>query len=140
MAAAQSDIMSNMNIYNKKNEEEETSILEESITKIGQLLALGFGEAGSQIIGANIKAGGDFNPMKGGQKIMGIFGFCDIWQFAEVNETLDVEIMQFVNQIADIVHSQVDRLGGCANKNIGESFLIVWKFKGKDVKKVQDGK
>lgn len=37
--------------------------------------------------------------------------------------------MTFVNQIAEIVHSQVDKYGGSANKNLGEAFLIVWKFK-----------
>ena len=41
--------------------------------------------------------------------------------------------MTFVNQIADIVHNQVNKYGGSANKNIGEAFLIVWKFKNKEV-------
>ena len=36
--------------------------------------------------------------------------------------------MVFVNQIAEIVHSQVDKYMGFANKNIGEAFLLVWKF------------
>lgn len=42
--------------------------------------------------------------------------------------------MMFVNQIADIVHSQVNKYGGSANKNMGEAFLIVWKFKDDDIK------
>ena len=66
---------------------------------------------------------------------MAIFGFCDIHHFAEANEVLDTDIMVFVNTIADVVHSQVDRYGGSANKNIGEAFLMIWKFKTKDVKK-----
>jgi hypothetical protein len=37
--------------------------------------------------------------------------------------------MMFVNQIAEITHSQVDRYGGSANKNIGDAFLLVWKFR-----------
>ena len=36
--------------------------------------------------------------------------------------------MNFVNEIAEIVHSEVDRFSGSANKNMGEAFLIVWKF------------
>ena len=32
----------------------ETNVIEETIMKIGYLLALGFGEAGSEIIGSNI--------------------------------------------------------------------------------------
>ena len=36
--------------------------------------------------------------------------------------------MLFVNEIAEIVHSTVDSFGGSANKNIGDAFLLVWKF------------
>jgi class 3 adenylate cyclase len=40
--------------------------------------------------------------------------------------------MQFVNQIAEVTHSQVDKYQGSANKNIGDAFLLVWKFKDPD--------
>lgn len=36
--------------------------------------------------------------------------------------------MVFVNEIAEIVHGTVDYFSGCANKNIGDAFLLVWKF------------
>lgn len=36
--------------------------------------------------------------------------------------------MVFVNEIAEIVHSQVNKYGGAANKNIGDAFLLVWKL------------
>lgn len=36
--------------------------------------------------------------------------------------------MVFVNEIAEIVHGIVDRFSGAANKNIGDAFLLVWKF------------
>lgn len=36
--------------------------------------------------------------------------------------------MTYVNCIAEITHSMVDRYGGSANKNIGDAFLLVWKF------------
>jgi hypothetical protein len=41
----------------------ETVILEQTIIKIGALLALGFGEAGSKIIHENMSGNGDINPM-----------------------------------------------------------------------------
>ena len=41
----------------------ETVILEQTIIKIGALLALGFGEAGSKIIAENMQGSGDINPM-----------------------------------------------------------------------------
>jgi hypothetical protein len=39
-------------------------ILEETIVKIGRLLALGFGEAGSKIIAKNIRLNDELNPMQ----------------------------------------------------------------------------
>jgi len=107
----------------------ETVLLEAAITKIGHLLALGFGEAGSAIIAHNMTGEGELNPMTEGQRTYAVFGFCDIRHFAENTEVLQTKIMTFVNQIAEIAHSQVDKYGGSANKNLGEAFLIVWKFK-----------
>ena len=43
--------------------------------------------------------------------------------------------MVFVNVIADIVHSQVDKYQGSANKNIGDAFLLVWKFDDNEIMK-----
>jgi hypothetical protein len=36
--------------------------------------------------------------------------------------------MEFVNSIAKIVHMEVALHDGSANKNIGNAFLLVWKF------------
>jgi len=36
--------------------------------------------------------------------------------------------MLFVNEIGEIVHGIVDQYSGAANKNIGDAFLLVWKF------------
>ena len=63
-----------------------------------------------------------------GIKTYAIFGFCIIDHFVETTEALETEIMAYVNQIAEIVHSCVDKYGGAPNKNIGEAFLCVWKF------------
>lgn len=75
----------------------ETAILEQAITKISHLLALGFGEAGSAIIAQNLEAGGDLNPMLPGQRIHAIFGFCDIRNFTDTTEILQTKVMTFVN-------------------------------------------
>lgn len=42
--------------------------------------------------------------------------------------------MIFVNEIANIVHGLVDFYSGAANKNIGDAFLVVWKYKQGDGK------
>lgn len=57
--------------------------------KISALLALGFGEAGSEVIGKNLSdSKGEVNPMIPGVKCVGIFGFCDIWNFTDTTEIL----------------------------------------------------
>jgi len=67
----------------------ETEYLEQAIIKIGALLALGFGEAGSEIIAANMSSGGGgVDPMIPGRKTICIFGFCDIRNFTDSTEIL----------------------------------------------------
>eukprot|EP00746_Dinoflagellata_sp_MGD_P124293 gnl/MRDRNA2_/MRDRNA2_58879_c0_seq1.p1 gnl/MRDRNA2_/MRDRNA2_58879_c0~~gnl/MRDRNA2_/MRDRNA2_58879_c0_seq1.p1 ORF type:complete len:955 (+),score=207.34 gnl/MRDRNA2_/MRDRNA2_58879_c0_seq1:94-2958(+) len=109
----------------QKAEPLETQMLEKTIIKLGGLLALGFGEAGAEIIGQNIK-GSDMSFL--GRKMLGIFGFCDIRNFTDATEVLQDQVMVFVNQIAEIVHSIVDQYSGAANKNIGDAFLLVWRL------------
>jgi len=105
----------------------ETSMLENTILKIGGLLQVGFGEAGAQIIGKNMASqDGELNILIPGRKIIGIFGFCDIREFTETTECLLEEVMVFVNKIARIVHVCVHEWNGAANKNIGDCFLVTW--------------
>lgn len=118
----------------KKDETEyETQFIENTIIKIGVLLALGFGEAGSAIIGSNLAKQGDIDLMLQGNRIMAVFGFCDIRNFTDSTEVLQEKVMVFVNEIAQIVHSIVDKNQGAANKNIGDAFLLVWKIEEDDL-------
>ncbi len=41
--------------------------------------------------------------------------------------------MVFVNTIGETVHSITDKYNGSANKNIGDAFLLVWKFHSDEV-------
>lgn len=45
--------------------------------------------------------------------------------------------MIFTNEIAAIVHGVVDMYLGAANKNIGDAFLLVFKFNEADI--IKDG-
>lgn len=54
-----------------------------------------------------------------------MFGFCDIRQFTDATEVLQEEVMEFVNSISKIVHTEVSLHGGFPNKNIGDAFLLV---------------
>jgi class 3 adenylate cyclase len=108
----------------------ETTTLLSTITKIGSLMRVGFGEAGAGVIARNLaeSAGGKLNLMSSGQLINSIFGFCDVRQFTDTTECLQEEVMLFVNRIAHILHSIVVQCSGFANKNIGDAFLLTWKL------------
>ena len=111
----------------------ETTLLQKKISKICALLVLGFGEAGSVTISSVLQEGIDseMNPLLSGKKIYGIFGFCDIRNFTDTTDVLKEKVMIFVNQVAEIVHEIVNDFSGSANKNIGDAFLLVWKFEQK---------
>jgi len=111
-----------------KGDQFETKFLDKTFTKMCQLMVVGFGDAGAEIIAENLGKGGDLDPMIPGKKMVAIFGFCDIRCFTDATEILQEGVMEFVNSIAQIVHMEVALHGGSANKNIGDAFLLVWKF------------
>lgn len=112
-----------------KNEVLETVILEKTIIKLGSLLALGFGEAGADIIGKNM-SGSDsagVNAMVPGRKCECIVGVMRVRDFSTATEVLQAKVMMFSNQIAEIVHGVCNEFHGAPNKNTGETFLVIWK-------------
>jgi class 3 adenylate cyclase len=75
-----------------------------------------------------------------GKKMCAIFGFCDVRGFAVCTEVLKQDVMIFVNEIAVIVHSCVDKYAGSCNKNIGDAWLLVWKIPSSETFNGQDDK
>ena len=92
-------------------------------------MAISFGEAGGEVIKKNISSSEGLNPMIKGSKIKAIFGFCYIHHFSIINEVFQDKTNVFVNTISEIVHSSVDKFNGINNKNLGDCFLLTWKFK-----------
>lgn len=114
---------------NEKSEPMETVILEKTIIKIGSLLALGFGEAGANIIEHNMSGveSAMVTAMVEGTRVECIIGCARIRDFSTATEVLRGRVMTFVNQMAEIVHGVVDETHGAANKNNGEYFLLIWR-------------
>lgn len=110
----------------------ETTFLLQTIDKIGNLMRIGFGEAGAEIIAANLKDSSEdrlnIDAILRGRPIHSIFGFCDIRNFTDTTECLQEEVMTFVNRVAHILHNIVKDCNGAANKNIGDAFLLSWKL------------
>lgn len=116
----------------ERSEPMETVILEKTIIKLGSLLALGFGEAGANIIGHNLESSDSagVNGMVEGVRVEAIIGVVRIQDFSTATEVLKGKVMTFVNQIAEIVHGVVSEFHGAANKNNGDTFLVVWRISG----------
>lgn len=112
----------------------ETAILEKTIIKLGSLLALGFGEAGANIVSHNMRGlhTSGVNAMVPGSRVDCIIGIAKIRNFSSATEALHGKVLTFVNQIAEIVHGIVNEFHGAANKNNGETFLIIWRAQGFD--------
>lgn len=102
------------------------------LTKSSELLSIGLGEAGQQILKNHLKDD-KVNLLGKGIKVYCIFGFCNIRRFEEINNQLKTSILEFVNKIAEIVHDNVHQHLGATNKNIGDVFLLVWKFKNTEL-------
>ena len=121
----------------------ETNLLINILIRSGKLLAIGLGEAGTEIVINNLRQD-KLNPLIKGQEVICLFGFCDIRGFVDINEKLGSGVLDFVNEVAKILHSVIDRFAGSTNKNLGNNFLVVWKFHEREIEDVikydDDGK
>ncbi|KAF4317331.1 hypothetical protein BBO99_00006367 [Phytophthora kernoviae] len=106
----------------------ETKMLEDTLSKIGRLLQVGFGAAGTEIIAKNMGGAGELDVMIPGKKITSVFGFGIIEHFTETCSILEEDIITYINTIAEIVHGDAKVFHGAANKNIGSAFLLAWKI------------
>lgn len=122
----------------KDTEPMETMILEKTIIKLGSLLALGFGEAGAKVIQHNMHGvdSAAVDAMVMGNRVDCIIGVTRIRNFSTATEVLRAKVMTFVNQVAEIVHGVIGEFSGAANKNNGDTFLIVWRTSGEEPSKI----
>ncbi len=124
-----------------------------AVKKITDLLRKCWGVAGAGIISSNLAKtlNSDtvvFNPSVPGKKVYALFGFAGINEFDHLLQSLDKEVMTFINDIAFVLHNEVNRWGlgdsGQCNKNLGGAFLMVFRIgdfdevrkKNEDAKKV----
>ncbi len=110
----------------------ETHIIEQTLNKVGALMRVGFGAAGSEIIRQNLSTG-KFEPIIPGKKITACYMFCDIRKFTDTTECLQEEVMVYVNKIGELVHEIGVNYYGMANKNVGDAFLLSWKLQDGEI-------
>ena len=90
-----------------------TVVLEKTINKIGNLLQRGFGELGAKVVAQTLTGNEDFmNIMVSGTKFDLVFSVVRIRYFTETTESLQDEIIVFVNKIVKIIHDVGKLWGG----------------------------
>jgi hypothetical protein len=100
-------------------------MLEATLSKIGGLLQIGFGVAGSEIIGENMGSAGGLNVLLPGRKVTIVVVFGIIEDFTQTCSCLGESICTYINTIAAMIHGAAHNWFGAANKNIGSAFLLV---------------
>lgn len=93
-------------------EDYETAMIEDTLAKIGQLLQVGFGAAGKDIIAANMQEG-DVKVLMPGHKVTCVFGFGIIESFTETVGCLEAKITQYINTIAKVSCRLYANLASC---------------------------
>jgi hypothetical protein len=118
-----------MSDVNDGNRNIETIILDKTIVKIGSLLAMGYGEAGSLIIEKNLHDNhGDLNPMSPGDKLIGIFAHLNIVKSAELSKALGDNYTILLNEVLRIVNEVTSNFNIYNMKSTGDGMLLVWKL------------
>ncbi|CDW71083.1 adenylyl cyclase [Stylonychia lemnae] len=119
----------------KKDDEDEkksqmkTQMLELTIFKISTLLQRGFGELGARVVAKTFTNTEDYmDLMVPGKKINLVFSVFRIRQFTETTESLQDEIIVFVNKIVKIVHEVAKKWDGAPTKNYGDKYLLTWRL------------
>jgi len=107
----------------------ETIILDKTIMKIGSLMAMGYGEAGSMIIEKNLQENqGEVNPMSPGEKLIGIFAHLNIVKTEQLSKAIGDKYTILLNEVLRIVNEVTSNFNIYNLKSTGDGILLVWKL------------
>ena len=106
----------------------EIAILERRVFQFANLLAVGFGAAGADIVRRNMTTS-ELGAIIPGSRVDGIFVHVRVENFQTITSVLQDKVVKFINIVTGIVHGIADEFHGTANKTDGETFLLVWELK-----------
>jgi len=110
------------------DEQDEVEFLDSAIKKMEGLLRVGYGEAGTTIIGKNLVGSSEkLEPMLPGVKLDGMVGFIMLVEFGVVTQCMGEDVMLYANYVGEVIHDCVMKYNGSPNKNMGGAILCVWK-------------
>jgi hypothetical protein len=105
----------------------ETTLLLQTLSKIGGMLHVGFGNEGAEIIAKSLNSNAELDPLLPGRTVDAIFGSCGLRDAGAICTALREDVIGFVNTVAEVVHAVVLDCGGSVSKNLlGQRFLLVW--------------
>ena len=111
----------------------EIRVLENAFRKIGVMLALVFGSAGSEMIASSLQSDSRYMSLISGKAVLAIFCFARIVGFEELLDALGPHVLKYMYLVSRFVHSQSEKYGGSVNRNMGDSYLLVWSFPQDDL-------
>eukprot|EP00929_Paragymnodinium_shiwhaense_P002653 TRINITY_DN10295_c0_g1_i2.p1 TRINITY_DN10295_c0_g1~~TRINITY_DN10295_c0_g1_i2.p1 ORF type:complete len:957 (+),score=152.10 TRINITY_DN10295_c0_g1_i2:117-2987(+) len=114
----------------KPSQPMETVILEKTITKLGVLLAVSFGEQGALVVGDYLTGDQtvELDILTPGHPCRAVICSCGIRNFKVIFQCLEEETVLFVNKIAEIVHGCTDDYIGAPNQSLGSGFIVIWRL------------
>lgn len=110
----------------KQGEKTENSILEETLSRIGNLIKVSFGHNNEEIVSAYINDD-EMDMFRPGNTVRLIFGLVKIQKFTEITDLLQEQVLLFLNKIGRIVHACTGEWKGTPIKNDMGTFLVIWE-------------
>ena len=107
--------------------ETEIRLLEMAFWKIGVMLGLVFGSAGSEMITTSIELEGNFTPLVPGKQVLAVFCFVKIGDFDRLVSSMAPGVLKYINCFSHYIHGTAERFLGAVNRNLGDSYLLLWK-------------
>jgi len=84
--------------------------LENKLFRFGRLLTLAYGYDGSEIVAkfGSRSGNGQLGLLQSGEKVIGIFTFCEVVSFGDIVQVFDEEVVLLMNILSYIVHKNID--------------------------------
>jgi len=118
----------------------ETVILEKTIEKICSILALSYGETGSNIIEKNMRDNkGIINPLASATYMIGVFCLCKLLFQNEIFQLFGPNCSILINEIYKKIGEIIEEEGIYMYRNTGDGLLLIWKIDERFMKKNDEG-
>lgn len=113
-------------MQNQSENQSQLSQIESATFKVietAAFLKIGFGQAGIDFIRGFLAD----EKNKNAREISAVISFVEIRQFDFLADKLGENVVDFLNEIAEIISNKIEKSRGFSNKNSEAYFLLIWK-------------